>query len=252
MGGKRELRRCMSMLDAPEQVSDELRNRAATLINHVTTVCPVTIQIDECSDDESRDFNKSTENGDVSKSGRKHQEQNNNYGWPVRLSPTLPRRSSPNFLEAPENCDLSHVKATAIRLNLRTRRSSFLEWQAACARAPPQLPPSDDIKDRLTSERKERINDALDWLKTELTEMRSMDQHLARQLLSLRHDIHQLRLRRSCQLHRDLLDDVQSEFEEQEELSDVLDLPNSMLSDTPLKQLGVTRMNISARRFSTC
>nr|KAG5699907.1 hypothetical protein BaRGS_018206 [Batillaria attramentaria] len=84
----------MSMLDAPEQVSDELRNRAATLINHVTTVCPVTIQIDECSDDESRDFNKSTENGD--------------------------------------------------------------------------LPPSDDIKDRLTSERKERINDALDWLKTEL------------------------------------------------------------------------------------
>ena len=83
-------------------------------------------------------------------------------------------------------------------------------------------------------------------------EMQSMDQHLARQLLSLRHDIHQLRLSRSCQQHRELLDDVQSELEEQEELSDVLDLPSSTLSDTPLKQIGVTRMNISARRFSTC
>ena len=79
-----------------------------------------------------------------------------------------------------------------------------------------------------------------------------MDQHLARQLLSLRHDMHQLRLSRSCQQHRELLDDLRSDLEEQDHLSDVLDLPNSMLSDTPLRQLGVTRMNISARRFSTC
>ena len=83
--------------------------------------------------------------------------------------------------------------------------------------------------------------------------MQNLDQHLARQLLSLRHDIHQLRLSKSCQLHRDLLDDVQSEFEEQEDLPDILDLPNNAaLNDTPLKSLGVTRMNLSARRFSTC
>lgn len=82
--------------------------------------------------------------------------------------------------------------------------------------------------------------------------MRCMDQHLARQLLALRHDINQLRLRRSCKEHRDLLDDVQSDLEEQEELSDILDLPNTSVYNTRLKQLGVTRMNLSARRFSTC
>jgi hypothetical protein len=83
--------------------------------------------------------------------------------------------------------------------------------------------------------------------------MQAADQHLARQLLCLRHELHQLRLRKSCQLHRDLLDDVHYELEEQEEFSHVLDLPKvATLNDTPLKQLGVTRMNLSARRFSTC
>ena len=82
--------------------------------------------------------------------------------------------------------------------------------------------------------------------------MQHVDQHLARQLLSLRHDIHQLRLSRSCQEHQELLDDVHSELQEQGELSELLDLPNTSLNHTPLQQIGVTRMNISARRFSTC
>lgn len=82
--------------------------------------------------------------------------------------------------------------------------------------------------------------------------MRTQDQMLARQLLTIRHDIHQLKLARSCEEHRDMLDDVQSELEELEELSDVLDLPLHGLNDNPLKHLGVTKMNLNARRFSTC
>lgn len=82
--------------------------------------------------------------------------------------------------------------------------------------------------------------------------MRTQDQTLARQLLTIRSDIHQLKLARSCEQHQDMLDDVQSEMEELEEFADVLDLPTHCLNDSPLKHLGVTRMNLSARRFSTC
>jgi hypothetical protein len=82
--------------------------------------------------------------------------------------------------------------------------------------------------------------------------MRFQDQDLARQLLSIRHDIHELKLKRSCDEHRDMLDDVQMDFEEVRELSEICDLPMDTLSDNPLRHLGVTRRNISARRFSMC
>ena len=83
-------------------------------------------------------------------------------------------------------------------------------------------------------------------------EMRAQDQLLARQLLTIRSDIHQLKLARSCAEHQDMLDDVQSELEDLQEFADVLDLPTHTFTDSPLKHLGVTRMNFSARRFSTC
>lgn len=83
-------------------------------------------------------------------------------------------------------------------------------------------------------------------------EMRTQDQTLARQFLTIKQDIAQLKLRRSCEEHQEMLEDVQSELEELNEMSDVLDLPVSSLSDTPLKQLGITRMNMSRRRFSMC
>ncbi|XP_041361095.1 protein FAM167B-like [Gigantopelta aegis] len=156
-----------------------------------------------------------------------------------------------------ELSDLAILKQTTARLNLSTRRPSFVAWRAQCVEAAenhalpkPQL--GMDGGDRLTSERKERIDSALEWLRNELHEMRSQDQALARQLLTIRHDIHQLKLRRMSQEHRELLDDVQSELEELGELPDVLDLPVDLLSDNPLKQIGVTRMNLSTRRFSTC
>ncbi|XP_070209332.1 protein FAM167B-like [Littorina saxatilis] len=270
MGGKRDLRRCLSLMDDPQHLSKEIISRTETLKNHLNTFCPITIQIDECSDNETHpDTNhKQEQTNHVTKSANQTfnddartssiQKTNTSKTPSPSVSPSNSRLSSPNFLEVPENSDMSLLKATAVRLKLRTRTSSFLEWRSKWlekSSAPPQFPDPAGVesrKEKLTEERKDRINHALDWLKTELKEMQSMDQHLARQLLSLRHDIHQLRLRRSCQEHRELLDDLQSDLEEQEELSDVLDLPSNMLHDTPLKQLGVTRMNISARRFSTC
>jgi len=80
-------------------------------------------------------------------------------------------------------------------------------------------------------------------------DMRSQDQELARTLLALRHDIHQLKLKRSYEEHKEMLDNVKCEMEEVQEMKEVCDLPIDTL-ENPLKRLGVTPMNISSRRFS--
>ena len=83
--------------------------------------------------------------------------------------------------------------------------------------------------------------------------MRNQDELLARKLLSIRHDIHQLKLQKSCEEHQEMLEDVAMEMEEFSQLSVISDMPiTDSVSDTPLKQLGVMRMHLSARRFSTC
>ncbi|XP_076457202.1 uncharacterized protein LOC143291262 [Babylonia areolata] len=156
--------------------------------------------------------------------------------------------------------DMTRVRQTADRLHLSTRRPSVMQWKARYVECPQfPLPGSSgngdvtgqngDGEGRWTVERTERINTALDWIINELQEMRTQDQQLARQLLTIRSDLHRLKLARSCEEHQDLLDDVQSELEELEEFADVLDLP-TVITDSPLKHLGVTRMNFSARRFS--
>ncbi|XP_046335332.1 protein FAM167A-like [Haliotis rufescens] len=150
---------------------------------------------------------------------------------------------------------LSKLKETTARLKLTTRRASILAWQAEHIEKP-RFPPKEVLLNendgKLTDDRKKRINDALEWLRNELEEMRTQDQTLARQFLTIKQDIAQVKLRRSCEEHQEMLEDVQSELEELNEMSDVLDLPVSSLSDTPLKQLGITRMNMSRRRFSMC
>lgn len=152
--------------------------------------------------------------------------------------------------------DLSKVKSTARRLNLGTRRPSYVEWQEkylnrSRRRSKPELlaEPDKNGNDILTTERKNRIDEALTWLREELQEMRSQDQELARTLLTLRQDIQQLKLKRSYEDHKDMLEDVQCELQEVQEMKDVCDLPIDT-PENPLKRLGVTPMNLSSRRFS--
>lgn len=195
---------------------------------------------------------------------------------PSNVSPKLGRRGSPSLtsrflaasaiIESDDDTlhpsDLTRLKQTAERLHLSTRRPSVMQWRAQyveCPKFPAELHSGNgdvavglEEDGRWTPERTQRINTALDWIKNELMEMRTQDQLLARQLLSIRSDIHQLKLARSCEEHQDMLDDVQSELEDLQEFADVLDLPTPCLTDSPLKHLGVTRMNFSARRFSTC
>ncbi|XP_076437754.1 protein FAM167A-like [Babylonia areolata] len=193
------------------------------------------------------------------------------------LSPRIARRgshTSPGDVidsdgEKSPTSDMTRLRQMADRLCLSTRRPSLQQWRARYVDSRPEVPVlwncgNGDVdghhgdegggEGKWTEERTEKINTALDWIKTELQEMRTQDQQLARQLLSIRSDLHRLKLARSCEEHQDLLDDVQCELEELQEFADVLDLPTPTLTltDSPLKHLGVTRMNFSARRFSTC
>lgn len=99
------------------------------------------------------------------------------------------------------------------------------------------------------------LDEAIAWLRKELAEMRLQDQQLARQLMRLRGDINKMKIEQTCRLHRRMLNDAAFELEERDELSDLFcdsPLASSFSLSTPLKLIGVTKMNINSRRFSLC
>ncbi|XP_016065798.1 PREDICTED: protein FAM167A [Miniopterus natalensis] len=186
----------------------------------------------------------------------------------------------------PPDDHLRSLKALTEKLRLETRRPSYLEWQArleeqawpfprpaaeqgecgeeepSLRREPSQHPPptesaSQDAVTRPTGKLEgfENIDEAIAWLRKELTEMRLQDQQLARQLMRLRSDINKLKIEQTCDLHRRMLNDATYELEERDELSDLFcdsPLASSFSLSTPLKLIGVTKMNINSRRFSLC
>ncbi|XP_076156141.1 protein FAM167A-like [Alosa pseudoharengus] len=177
---------------------------------------------------------------------------------------------------------LLSLKALTEKLQLDTRRPSYLEWRAQLEAPAPKAQrgkeecvavTSGSLKQQgprdtgpglgsdgdcvpFTSLREfGNIDEALVWLRRELTEMRVQDQQLARQLMRLRSDINKLKIEQTCHLHRKMLNDATFGLEERDELSDLLCdspiTPGFGLS-APLKLIGVTKMNINARRFSLC
>ncbi|MBN3318544.1 F167A protein, partial [Atractosteus spatula] len=185
---------------------------------------------------------------------------------------------------------LRSLKALTEKLRLETRRPSYLEWKAQVeAQSSKDLSTQEESagpkEERRAGEemlgtlrRSKRhllssavvreespptgtlkgfgsIDEALIWLRKELTEMRLQDQQLARQLMRLRSDINKLKIEQTCHLHRKMLNDATYELEERDELSDLLcDFPVTpgFSLSTPLKLIGVTKMNINSRRFSLC
>ncbi|XP_029452003.1 protein FAM167A [Rhinatrema bivittatum] len=188
----------------------------------------------------------------------------------------------------PPDDHLRSLKALTEKMRLETRRPSYLEWKAKLedkAWKSPKPAGEQGVKekrkpgDEAGSKRKvqmiclngsspreknltsgkingfESIDEALNWLRKELTEMRLQDQQLARQLMRLRSDINKLKIEQTCHLHQRMLNDATYELEERDELSDLLcDFPlmTSFSLSTPLKLIGVTKMNINSRRFSLC
>ncbi|XP_044025531.1 protein FAM167A [Siniperca chuatsi] len=189
--------------------------------------------------------------------------------------------------ECGEDVDLStddhlmNLKALTEKLRLETRRPSYLEWKArleaessresGTGKGPIQVElegkvispketvvNSDVIQCKLPSGVLKgfgNIDEALSWLRRELTDMRLQDQQLARQLMRLRNDINKLKIEQTCHLHRRMLNNATFGLEERDELSDLLCecpvTPGLGLS-APLRLIGVTKMNINSRRFSLC
>ncbi|XP_047584736.1 protein FAM167B isoform X2 [Lutra lutra] len=147
--------------------------------------------------------------------------------------------------EDEEEESLDSVKALTAKLRLQTRRPSYLEWTArvqsqAWRRA--QTRPGMGGPGALCGF--DSMDSALEWLRRELQEMRAQDQQLAGQLLQLRAQLHRLKVDQACHLHRELLDEAELELE--------LEPGAGLALAPPLRHLGLTRMNISARRFTLC
>ncbi|KAL2761623.1 protein FAM167A [Daubentonia madagascariensis] len=201
----------------------------------------------------------------------------------------------PAAAAAPPDDHLRSLKALTEKLRLETRRPSYLEWQARLEEQtwpfqrpaaateqeasleqglrgaeesllPRREPRQHPSPARSTSpdagplspgklEGFQSIDEAIAWLRKELTEMRLQDQQLARQLMRLRGDISKLKIEHTCRLHRRMLNDATYELEERDELADLFcdsPLAASFSLSTPLKLIGVTKMNINSRRFSLC
>ncbi|XP_054470235.1 protein FAM167A [Anoplopoma fimbria] len=172
--------------------------------------------------------------------------------------------------------DLDSLKALTEKLKLQTRRPSYLEWQERVESRPwKDSEPADSTGSEgqqvvsmpaiLRNENSElvvrnicgfaTIDDALEFLRKELREMQVQDNRLARQLIRLRGEIHRLKVEQVCDRHKEMLDDATYELEECGEESDLLcDIPMkaAFALSTPLKHLGLTKMNINSRRFSLC
>ncbi|XP_042599114.1 protein FAM167A [Cyprinus carpio] len=184
---------------------------------------------------------------------------------------------TPESLAASQVDHLSSLKALTEKLKLETRKPSYLDWRAqleamlALSHRDSESPadPGDTEKQRTSGpvsvghEGRQSlgntlgfgsIDQALEWLKKELAEMRLQDQQLARQLMRLRNDINSLKIVQTCNQHRKMLNDATFELEERDDMSDLCDVPMSPglgLSES-LKVIGVTKMNINSRRFSLC
>lgn len=169
-------------------------------------------------------------------------------------------------IEEGNNDDMSRVRDLTARLNLATRRPSYLDWLNSIQSQskeigkvlelhPPKVLEEGTLEEEITDEsRKKNLRSALNWLKTELQEMRQQDQQLARQLMQLRIELQRVRLLRSCNNHQALVDEVRNEAEEARtfESSDLCDMPQDLREafSPVLREIGVTRMNITSRRFS--
>ncbi|CAL1543810.1 unnamed protein product [Lymnaea stagnalis] len=162
--------------------------------------------------------------------------------------------------------DYFALKETTNRLRLSTRRASTLAWKAQYADH------ADGDQDRirsllskhscsqddgpLTKERIDSVEQSLAMLRHELMNIRHQDQDLAKQFLEIRHDMGKVRWAAQCKTHDELLDEAEEEIQDYRDMSRLVDLPSPTVdlisSVTFLQHFGVTRMNISSRRFSTC
>lgn len=180
----------------------------------------------------------------------------------IYVTPEIETQTPRKLLDENDNVysHLNLLKEKTAKLNLSTRRPSYVTWKNECiedsgrgikARLPSVRGEDSVNGNELTlNKRIDNIDGALVWIKQELLAMRTQDQDIARKLLSLRHEMNALKLQWSCDEHKEMLEEAQCDLEEMHELQDICDTPLDSVQPHQLKQIGVTKMNLNARRFS--
>uniref|UniRef100_H2XQA8 Uncharacterized protein n=1 Tax=Ciona intestinalis TaxID=7719 RepID=H2XQA8_CIOIN len=175
---------------------------------------------------------------------------------------TMTTRRNINIDGLQVQTDLHQLKELSNKLNLATRRPSVVQWKQFLSTAvsgqhddatikaienPTKNENTEDV-----SARYRRVGQMFEKLRRDLVIMRIEDNKLARKLLDVRSEMNLVRAQKSCAEHADMLDDVTIELEEEEELTGLIKgKPTSLLSAfSPLRNIGVSRMNLNRRRFS--
>ncbi|XP_063405605.1 protein FAM167B-like [Mytilus trossulus] len=160
-----------------------------------------------------------------------------------------------NFKFFPKSTSLFRLKCTASKLGLDNRRPSIEAWKE---RYKGRKSINDDfekdddleINGEFSKGKIKSINSSLEWLKSELTEMKKQDQSLASQFLKIKKAIYKLKLEWSCLDHQCMIEDAETDIDALDELRRVTDLPLQSEIDLSLKEKGFTKFNVSNRRYS--
>ncbi|XP_053366164.1 protein FAM167A [Clarias gariepinus] len=202
---------------------------------------------------------------------------------PQTVMVTINNPDEDGRVSALQHDHLSNLKTLAEKLHLETKRPSHIEWrfqleskkakalEATVAVKEGQIRSWSSLKwtkssldlpvNKFQRHPPERlkgfgsVTEAIEWLTKELRDMRVQDQELALQLMRLHGDLNKHKIEQACKQHRKMLNDATFELEERYEMLDLLcDVPvaSGFSLSAPLKLIGITKMNISSRRFSLC
>lgn len=94
------------------------------------------------------------------------------------------------------------------------------------------------------------LEQKLQYVLKTLNDIRQEDQIIAKKFLHIYAEIKKSKVRQSCMIHQDMLDEVFIREHDNVKVPYMCDAPVNKRSSQALKQCGVTRMNIKSKRFS--
>lgn len=94
------------------------------------------------------------------------------------------------------------------------------------------------------------LEQKLQYVLKTLNDIRQEDQIIAKKFLHIYAEIKKSKVRQSCMIHQDMLDEVFIREHDNVKVPYMCDAPVNKRSSRALKQCGVTRMNIKSKRFS--
>lgn len=154
---------------------------------------------------------------------------------PVQQTPKSPLNEQGNAMRNFQmNLPIVNKRLTNIKRPLEATKSMPLSSAA--------LPDRENLKE-------DNLRGDIDFLCGEMVNLRQKDQDIAKFLLQIYSEIQKLKVKRSCLLHKELLEEATYDAAEAEDVPDMCDAPQKYMSKILLSR-GVTKQNLAWRRFS--